>query len=104
MNKSKEKRVRKELDKLLNSGRYWQWIKEIQEADLKDHYTKEWISVWQDLSKQVLRHPEKLPEFWKDCTKIKSPPEIPDIKLHFYVREFLYEDRLSEELINLVVL
>ncbi|MBF0590759.1 MAG: hypothetical protein HQL02_01595 [Nitrospirae bacterium] len=99
MNKSKEKRIRKDIDKLLSGGRYWEWLEKVQESDLKDHYRKEWDDVWQLLAKQALRHPERLQEFWSNCAAIKSHPEIADIKLLFGLRGFIYDDAPPEGLI-----
>ncbi|MBF0316887.1 MAG: hypothetical protein HQL04_01840 [Nitrospirae bacterium] len=101
MNKSKAKREQKELDRLLSGSRYWQWLEKVQETDLKDHYKKECDDTWQNLAKQALRHPERLQEFWHNCTAIKSHPDTADVKLLFGVRDFIYHDTPAEYLMNI---
>ncbi|KJU85420.1 hypothetical protein MBAV_002386 [Candidatus Magnetobacterium bavaricum] len=101
MNKSRAKREQKEIDKLFSGGRYWQWLEKVQETGLRDHYKKQWDDVWQTLAKQALRHPERLQEFWSNCTAIKTPPDIADVKLLFGVRGFIYDDTPVEHLMNI---
>ncbi|MBF0458096.1 MAG: hypothetical protein HQK99_09395 [Nitrospirae bacterium] len=107
MNKSKERRVRKELDKLLSSGKYWEWLDKINAENLQDvsnkldGLDKQMKDVWQSLAKQALRLPGRLTDFLRKLKGITSYPDIPDVKFLFLLRDFIYEDNLSTELLTL---
>ncbi len=101
MNKSKEKRIRKELDKLLHLGRYLEWIEKVIERDLQKAYAQQWKEVWQTVARHAWRLPEKLAEVCLNIKGITSYADIPDVRFLFLLKDFLYEDKYSDELLTI---
>ncbi|MBF0515665.1 MAG: hypothetical protein HQK97_00920 [Nitrospirae bacterium] len=105
MNKSKERRVKKDLDKLLSSGSYWQWLEKINADDLQEirneGIDKQIKDVWQTLTKQALRLPQRLTDFLHKIKGITSYPDMPDVKFLFLLRDFIYEAKDPTQLMAL---
>ncbi|MGA7876577.1 MAG: hypothetical protein WCA08_13025, partial [Desulfoferrobacter sp.] len=57
MAKKKSKKIKREIDKLLNTGRYWEWLKRIQTENLEGQYQRELDQVWKTLTRKALRLP-----------------------------------------------
>jgi hypothetical protein len=99
VNKGKQKRLKKELDRLLSSGRYWEMLEVLRDEDLGKFYTKESREAWQAIVWRALRQPSSLEEFLSKSGERGAPPEdIPDIKFLFLLKDFVYADSLPDEL------
>ncbi|RPJ06269.1 MAG: hypothetical protein EHM36_07185, partial [Deltaproteobacteria bacterium] len=89
MSKAKEKRIRKELGKLLSAGRYWEWLGAIErEGEIAEH-RGEWQEVWQTLGRRAFRDPQKLREFLDQSRPHKVPAEFPDIRFLLLLRQYI---------------
>ncbi len=101
MNKGKLKRIKKELEKLLRAGHYWEWLAEAEKASLGDEYKKEHYEVWQSLVKRALRLPSGFEEFLAKSEGVAQHPDTPDVRLLFLLKNFINEDRINDEMINI---
>ena len=98
MSKAKQKRIRKELDKLFNAGRYWQWLEAVeQEGLIHEHQTK-WQEVWQTLARRSFRDPLKMDEFLDRSVTLKQCPDLPDVRFLSLLKGFIEEDKDPQEL------
>lgn len=100
LSKAAQKRVRKELLKLLSSGRYWEWLESLEKESLLDEYRKEWQEAWQTLARRAFRNSRQLEEFLTRTSSLKQHPDTPDIRFLFLLREFIEGDSGGEGLIS----
>ena len=99
MNKGKQKRLKKDLDRLSSSGRYWEMLGMLRDENLGEFYTRESRDAWQALVRRALRQPSGLEEFFSKSGEIGSPPgDIPDLKFLLLLKNFVYADTLPDEL------
>ena len=98
MSKAAQKRVRKELEKMLGSGRYWEWLETLEKEALIDGYKKEWPEVWQTLARRAFREPLQLEEFLTRSESLKKRPDLPDIRFLTLLKRFVEGDHRSEDL------
>ena len=89
MNKSKQKRQQKEIDRLYRTGRFWDWVEEVDRIGLQETYSREWLEVWKTLAKRALRLLPTLEEFWERGARIRQVPHHPDVRFLFLLKRFL---------------
>jgi len=92
MSKAQEKRVRKELDKLLSSGRYWEWLETIERENGIAAHRKEWQEVWQTLGKRAFRIARGCRISCTGAVNIGPRPSFPDIRFLVHLGEFVNGD------------
>ncbi|KJR42419.1 hypothetical protein MCHI_001682 [Candidatus Magnetoovum chiemensis] len=98
MNKSKLKRIKKDIDKLLTKGQYFEFLEKLEEFDLNEEYAKEKKDIWHKISKRSLRQQSGLEEFLVKSANINTYPDFPDVKFLFLLKEFLNNDKIPEEI------
>jgi hypothetical protein len=98
LSKAAQKRGRKELEKMLSSGRYWEWLEMLEKEALIDGYKKEWYEVWQTLARRAFREPLLLEEFLTHSESLKRRPDIPDIRFLLLLKRFIEGAHGGEEL------
>lgn len=98
MSKAAQKRARKEIEKMLSSGRYWEWLETLEREALISGYKKEWYEVWQTLARRAFRDPLQLEEFLARSESLKERPDIPDIRFLLLLKKFIEGAHGAEEL------
>lgn len=101
MNKAKLKRIRKELEKLLGSGRYREGLEIIEKENLFSHYKREWQECWQNLARIAVRTPQELMAFLSISKRFKQYPDLPDIRFLFLLEKFINGDDIKEDIASL---
>lgn len=89
MAKKKSKKIKREIDKLLNTGRYWEWLKRIQTEKLEGQYQRELDQVWKTLTRKALRLPGGFEEFWSNIANDVRPPSLPDFQFLAALKRFI---------------
>jgi hypothetical protein len=89
LNKSKQKRQQREIDRLYRTGRFWDWVEEVDRMGLGETYSREWLEVWKTLAKRALRLLPTLEEFWERGARISRVPDHPDVTFLFLLKNFL---------------
>jgi hypothetical protein len=90
--KAKKKRLSKEIDKLWRAGKYWEWLKLVEQEGLVKAQPAQWQEAWHNLCRWALRLPGHLEEFWQRLSGLKHIPDTPDIVLIRQLKDFL-EDK-----------
>ncbi|OIP91908.1 MAG: hypothetical protein AUK55_10400 [Syntrophobacteraceae bacterium CG2_30_61_12] len=76
--KKKIKKIRREIDRLYQNGRYWEWLQRIQAEQIADQYPRELDQAWKSLTRKALRLPAGLEEFRARVSDQLNPPKLPD--------------------------
>ena len=92
MAKAKKKRLSKEIDKLWRTGKYWEWLKLVEQEGLVKAQPAQWQEAWNNLCRWALRLPGHLEEFWQRLSRLKHIPDTPDLVLIRQLKDFL-EDK-----------
>lgn len=79
MAKAKLKRVKKELKKLQRSGRYLEWLAEVQGQPVTPELKREIDQAWQEVQRRTLRTKQAFDEFCAHVDKIQTTPQTPEI-------------------------
>lgn len=98
MNKAKQKRIRKELDKTYQTGHYWEWLRIVEQAGLVASFGHEWEEVWKKVAQRSLRLPRHFQEFFGQIGSFKQVPDIPDLTLLRLVQQHLEGNPVQQEL------
>lgn len=98
MSKAKQKRLRKELEKLLSAGRYWEWLEAAETNGQVQEFKAEWRDAWQTLARRALRDPQKLEEFQRRSKGLKDKPDLPDVRVLCNLIQFIDEENGPEAL------
>lgn len=81
MARQKTKKIRREIERLYQNGRYWEWLQRIQAEEIAGEYPRELDQAWKSLTRKALRLPAGLDEFHARVTDQLNPPKLPDF--HF---------------------
>lgn len=98
MGKAKQKRIKKEIEKLFQTGRYWDWFALVENEGVGSSYTKEWQEAWKIVARRAFRLSENLQDFWNNIEKIENYPDSPDLRLLFLLRDFVDGKEVKEDL------
>jgi len=96
-----KKKKRRALEKLWQTGHYWEWFQALDKENLEDTYPTQWQDAWRLLVKRALRLPERLQDFWKEMEEVKKLPDFPDFWLLFYLRDFVDGKEVTKEISSL---
>jgi hypothetical protein len=94
----KLKKTKRDVEKLLRGGRYWDWLKTIEANRLEGEYRQDRETVWKTLIKRALRSPEGFAEFHDQATTFKVPPPGPDFQFLMALGRFLDDPGSTAEL------
>lgn len=101
MGKARQKRTRKEIEKLFQTGRFREWFGLVEKEGLQNEYAKEWQDAWKTLARRAFRSPEGLEDFWKHLEEIGSHPDWPDLNLLVLLKRFAEGDEVANEIANI---
>ena len=79
--KKKIQKIKRDADKLLRTGRYWEWLQAIEAGKLERQYPRERDQVWNTLIRKALRLARDFEEFCANVENIKDPPNRADFRL-----------------------
>jgi len=96
--KAKQKRVLKKINKLWRTGKYWEWLRLVEQEGLVAAQAPQWQEAWQNLSRRALRLPNHLEEFWERLPKLKNIPDNPDIVFIRLLQDFLDDEAVRPEI------
>jgi hypothetical protein len=86
---SKKKRVRRDLEKLFRTGRYWEFLRLVEEGDLRSAQAGECKEAWKLLVRQALMRQEAFADFCREVGTLKVHPAFPDFQLLMHLRKTL---------------
>lgn len=89
MAKKKAQQALRNTERLLNAGRYWEWLDTVKAENLEGQYPREREQVWKSLTRKALRLPRDFNEF---CAKIEgrdAPPNLPDFEFLLALKRFI---------------
>ncbi len=92
MSKAAQKRLRKELGKMLSAGRYWEWLETLEKESVVPEFRREWQEAWQTLARRALRDPQHMEEFLTRSRALRQRPDISEIQFLFLLKEFIEKD------------
>ncbi|MDD3580340.1 MAG: hypothetical protein PHW74_04870 [Desulfobacca sp.] len=101
MAKAKQKRVLKEINKLWRTGKYWEWLRLVEQEGLVKAQASQWQEAWHNLSRRALRLPNHLEEFWQRLPKLKNIPDNPDIVFIRLLQDFLDNEAVRPDISSL---
>ena len=81
MSKAKQRRAKKEQEKLRRAGRYMEWLVDVQTQPSSPELKREIDQAWQEVQRRTLRAEQSFHEFCTCVDKIQSLPDTPE--LHF---------------------
>lgn len=81
MSKAKQRRAKKEQEKLWRAGRYMEWLVDVQTQPASPELKQEIDQAWQEVQRRTLRTRQSFHEFCTCVDKIQSLPETQE--LHF---------------------
>jgi hypothetical protein len=93
-----ERRLKKELEKFLRAGRYFEWLALVEKENLHRNYPREEEEAWNSLVKRALRLPANLQEFWTHLPSIKKYPSFPDFRCLLLLRDFVAGKEVRSDL------
>lgn len=79
MAKAKQKKIKKELDKLQRAGRYLEWLVEVQGQPLTPELKREQDQAWQEVQRRALRTPQAFEDFIARIDQLREIPETPEL-------------------------
>ena len=68
------KKARKELDRLLRSEKYWEWLCLVEKEDLAGQYREQMDQAWRSVTRRALRRVSGFEEFCQEARRLKKPP------------------------------
>ncbi|MBV5318035.1 MAG: hypothetical protein JZU50_09500 [Desulfobulbaceae bacterium] len=96
MAKAKQKRVKRELEKLQRAGRHLEWLAEVQGQPLTPELKRELDQAWQEVQRRTLRTPQTFLEFHTQIDHLQGVPDTPEITFIMALRRLIAGDREAE--------
>ena len=81
INKGKLKREKRELERLFNQGRHWEFLQNVEKEGFEAAFPQETGKAWRALVRDAFITPEKMSGFFRRRHELTSAPQLPD--LHF---------------------
>ena len=81
INKGKLKREKRELERLFNQGRHWEFLQSVEKEGFESAFPQETGKAWRALVRDAFTTPEKMSGFFRRRHELTSAPQLPD--LHF---------------------
>jgi hypothetical protein len=81
LSKAKQRRAKKDQEKLWRAGRYMEWLVDVQTHPASPELKREIDQAWQEVQRRTLRTRQSFHEFCTCVDKIQSLPEA--LELHF---------------------
>jgi hypothetical protein len=96
-NKGKLKRDQKELERLFNLGRYWDFLQGVEAGGLEAKFSPETGKAWRALVRSAFSSPEAMVDFFRRRREVASAPDLPDLRFFSLVERFLRGNAVSAE-------
>lgn len=87
--KKKQKKIKRELEKFQRTGRYWDWLKTMENEPASPDLQKEKERVCRDLAGRAVRSPEAFQEFCRETEALSEIPSFPDMNFLLALRDFM---------------
>ena len=78
---SKKKKVRKDIEKLLRAGRFWDLLRLMESDGLVSAHPAEYKQAWKEIVDQALRQEKAFERFRKEAGTFRTLPDTPDCRL-----------------------
>ncbi len=95
---SKKKRIRRDIEKYIRMGRYWELLRLLKDEGLTAEHAREEKEAWKAVIKQALRSEQALEQFLNEVDAFERPPADPDFRLMMLLKDFI-EERCSADAI-----
>jgi hypothetical protein len=86
---SKKKRVRRDLDKFYRMGRYWDFLRLLEDEGLVAENQKEHQEAWKAVIKQAVTQEPAFTQFCRQIEAFKTLPKTPDLRLLMFLKNFI---------------
>ncbi len=96
-NKGKVKRDQKELERLFNMGRYWDFLQGVEAGGLGTKFSQETGKAWRTLVRGAFASPEAMIDFLSRRGEVATCPDLPDLKFLALAERFLRGDAVAAE-------
>jgi hypothetical protein len=96
-NKGKLKRDRKELERLFNMGRHWEFLQGVESGGLAVVFSQETGKAWRALVRGAFSSPDGMIAFFRRRREVTSSPDLPDLRFLSLAERFLDGDTVSAE-------
>lgn len=97
---SKKKRVRRDLDKFLRAGRYWELLRLMESEGLVAEKPKEYREAWKGVISQALQKEPAFEEFRREVGTLTQLPNDPDFRLLMSLAELIEGRGSAEEVLE----
>lgn len=97
MNKGKLKRVKRDLERLFNQGRYWDFLKGVEAEAADDLLPKESERAWRGLVREAFDSADNMLGFFARAGEIRAVPDTPDIRFLFLLKRFVNGESVAAE-------
>lgn len=87
MAKAKQKRVKKELEKLQRGGRHLEWLAEVQGQPVTAELKREMDQAWREVQRRTLRTKPAFDEFCARMDRIEAVPKNPEMDFLLALRD-----------------
>ena len=98
---SKKKRIRRDIDKFYRVGRYWDFLRLLENEDLVSENAREHKEAWKAVIKQALQQERAFDQFCREVETLKVLPNDPDFRLLMHLRGFIEGRNSAEEVLAL---
>lgn len=101
MNKSKQKRIKKDLDKLFSQGAYLDWLNLLYETGVSHKYAKEEKHAWDKVINKAVQSKTSIVAIFDVLEKAKPNLDLPDFKFLSLLKEFINAGSGLNELMSI---
>jgi hypothetical protein len=74
----KQKKARKDLERLLRSGQYWEWLTMVDQGALADQFSGQYELAWHTLIRKALRTEQGFEEWCEKAPPLRRPVRARD--------------------------
>ncbi len=97
---SKKKRLRRDVEKLFRTGRYWELLRLLEQESVAADFAGEHREAWQVLIKQALKNARAFEEFLKEIEGLGSFPGNPDLRFLLLLKDCIDDGARVDELLQ----
>ena len=97
MNKGKQKREKKELERIFNQGRYGEFLHGVEREGAASTFLRETEKAWRELALSAFNSPGAMMAFFKQRNRFASCPDLPDLRFLQLLECFLDGNGVADE-------
>ncbi len=98
---SKKKRIRRDIEKCVRTGRYWELLHLLEDEGLTAEYAREQKEAWKAAIKQALKSERAFEQFLHEVGSFKKAPVDPDFHFLKLLKDFVEERSSADEILQL---